>query len=754
VLRFYNRSSIRQKVVLQVTVLVTVALLSNLVAVGFLVRAQVTDSTQALLQNKARVLQEKIEQRLRYLIENTTLLASNQLMVNSLTDSAVRERYMPPLIDNFLKGKDVLALNVVDYAGRAIFQTQHNLPRYNESSKLRRALAYRKTAHRLRENGRHFEVISPIEYYATTQGAVMVVFDLEAVVARNMAEDEVSTVRLLKQEVEVYRHGYHPGLSFATYRYQADDKNSLFAQLGVVLELGVPTSVYNAPLLRAVLTLLGLGLLFILVSAYMARRAGNHIAEPIVELNRRVKAAHDNREVFCSPIGTDDELEDLAKAFDDRTLELQHQAEHDALTDLPNRVLLLDRLQQAIKRNQRSGRKLAVLFIDLDRFKEVNDSFGHDTGDALLQVASDNIGLTLRRSDSIARLGGDEFAVLIDQVKTDERLIGIVEKILGVFREPFILEHRMIYVTCSIGVAICPDNGATAEELLRNADAAMYRAKDEGRNTYQFYTEDMTQRAIERVTLESELREAIRNRVFQLHFQAQMDMRDNRLVGMECLVRWQDERRGMVPPDQFIGLAEETGLIVQIDRWVLEQALEQCQRWHQAGLDPGVISLNLSPVQLSQQDFIGFVQDATARFGVAPAQLMFEVTETAIMRSPEQAIEALEELKRLGFALALDDFGTGLSSLSYLKQLPVDKIKIDRAFVKDIPQDEEDMRLTQAIISMASRLHLQLIAEGVETLEQVEFLIANGCFEAQGYYYHKPSPAREMEALLRPLGGG
>ncbi|MBO1923627.1 bifunctional diguanylate cyclase/phosphodiesterase [Thiomicrorhabdus sp. 6S3-12] len=746
--KFFKHGSIRRRVSFQIIFLLTLALTANLLAMLYLVREQALNSTQTMLENRAQVLQEKIEQHLQYLLENSNLLSSNQLMINALTDSEGRERYLPSLVSNFQKGKDVLSINVLDYAGNAIYQTLSSLPQYNDSSELRQALAYRKMAYHLRKGDHNIEVISPIEYYATTQGAVVVVFDLAAIVNRHLGKDEASYIRLLSKGGEIYQHNFNSALNYVTYTHHNISQDTLFNQLNIKLEIGLPVSVFNSQVRQAILPLMVLGILFIIAGAYFALRAGSRIVNPILELNSRVEASKKNRNIFCSPIGTDDELEDLAKAFDERTLELQHQAEHDSLTELPNRVLFLDRLQQAIKLSQRSKKKLAVLFIDLDRFKEVNDSFGHDTGDALLQVVSDNIVKTLRASDSIARLGGDEFAVLLDHIEHEADIAFVLEKILQIFGEPFNLHHRQIYTTCSIGVAIFPDNGNNAEELLRNADAAMYKAKDEGRNNYQFYTKDMTHLAYERLMLENNLRIAIRNNEFKLFYQAQTDMRSNRLIGAECLVRWHRENEGIIPPDKFIGLAEETGLIIAIDRWVLEEALAQYQRWIKEGLNVGVISVNLSAIQLTQKDFIPFVEQAVKRHDIAPNKLMFEVTETAIMRSPEQAMEILNKLKQLGFGLGLDDFGTGLSSLSYLKKLPVDKIKIDQSFIRDIPHDEEDMNLTKTIIAMANNLNLKVIAEGVETEEQIAFLTDNSCYEAQGYYYHKPCDAIEMHSIL------
>jgi len=745
----FKHASLRRKVSFQIIALLTSFLIVYLLVMLSLVREQVHSSMQSLLEQRAVVLQEKIEQQFEYLLENTTLLASHQLMINALTDTAGRKKYLPPLVSNFQQGKDVLSLNVVDYAGHAIYQTQTSLPEYNDSSGLRHALAYRKTVFQLYKDQNNIQIISPIEYYSTTQGALLVVFDLKAIVDHQLADNEEGYIRIRSHDQVIYQTGFEEKLKYVSHIHNRLDANSLFKQLNIQLEIGEPESLFNAQVWASIYPLIALGILLIIISTFFASHLGTRIVSPILELNRRVKSSSKNREVFCSPIGTEDELEDLAKAFDERTLELQHQAEHDSLTSLPNRVLFLDRLQQAIKLTQGSNQKLAILFIDLDRFKEVNDSFGHDMGDELLQVVSDSIQEVLRASDSIARLGGDEFAVLINQVNDQNVIVSVLEKILTLFKEPFTLNYRQIFTTCSIGVAVCPENGVTAENLLRNADAAMYKAKEEGRNNYQFYTQDMTKLAYDRLMMENDLRVAIRNNAFELFYHVQTDMRTQQLIGVECLIRWFHSEKGFIPPDKFIGLAEETGLIVPIDRWVLTEAMAQYQRWQKQGLDIGVMSVNLSAVQLAQRDFISFVEHNLHYYEINPTKLMFEVTETAIMRSPEQSVEILNKLKGLGVGLALDDFGTGLSSLSYLKKLPIDKIKIDRAFIKDIPEDEEDMSLTKTIIAMAENLNLQLIAEGVETEPQIEFLIKSGCHHAQGYFYHKPCNSKDMSEILK-----
>lgn len=746
--RLLKLKSIKSKVVVQVTGQITTALFLIIAMVLFLVNKQISEQTHTLLRYKAYALNEKLEQRIRYLMENTILLTTNELMINALTDSSGREKYLPPLVENFMKGKDVISLDVVDYDGKAIFQTQKQMPGYNESDTLRTALAMHQVTLYIRQSDHQMVIVSPIEYYSTTQGAVIVVFDLAAIAKRNMPKDEISYLKLLKDDQSVFSHNFDPATHYHAYTLPPHNDLPMFRQLGIALEIGIPETVYQKPIKDAILNLTILGLIFIMISIYTSTRTANKITQPILELYRRVKASSAKKEVLCSPLGSNDELEDLAKAFDERTLMLQYQAEHDSLTDLPNRVLFIDRLQQAIKAMYRHETKMAVLFVDLDRFKEVNDSFGHDFGDELLKIVAANTEKVLRSSDSIARLGGDEFAILLDRIEHEDIIVRTVQKIMQVFKEPVTLRHHQFFITCSIGIAVYPFNGKSPEELLKNADAAMYKAKDEGRNNYQFYTHDMTEKAYERVTLETQLRQGITNAEFELYFQPQVDMRTGDIVGMEGLVRWRHPEMGLVSPAKFIPLAEETGLIVEIDRWVMRTALKQYMVWKREGFSPGILSINLSMVQLNHEDFIDAVKAAIAESQITPGSLMFEVTETQIMRNPEQAIIMLRQLKALGVTLSIDDFGTGHSSLSYLKRLPVDKIKIDQSFVRDIPEDNDDMILTRAIIALSKSLQLKVIAEGVETKKQAEFLQSNGCFEAQGYLYFKPQDIRSVTKIL------
>ena len=740
--------SIRGRVILKVSGLIALAMLFITLMVALLVYQQMGEQMQTLLQSQTYATQQRLEQRLRYLAENTVLLTKNEFMINALIDAGGRETYLPPLVENFMEGKDVVSLSVVDFDGRPIFKTQKEIPQYNSSAELRAALAQGQVTSYIQPTDHQMVLVAPIEYYATTQGAVVVVFDLPAIVNRNLPEEKHAYIRLVKTGETVYTHGFDPSEHYRVLTLEPSTQTHQLLELGLALELGLPENIYSAPVKAAVVKLLLIAAIFIAAGLLLSIMMANSITRPILELYRRVTASTPKNYVPCSPIGTDDELEALARAFDERSLMLQYQAEHDALTDLPNRVLFLDRVKQSIRFAEREGSKLAVLFLDLDRFKEVNDSLGHDIGDVLLRDVSIMLHESLRSSDTIARMGGDEFAILIDRIEDEDIVVDIIQKIMQRFREVMPVEKFQLYVTCSIGATLYPDNGETPELLLKNADAAMYRAKAEGRNTYQFYTQDMTEKAYERVMMETELRRAIAQEEFEVHYQPQTDMRTGGIIGMEALIRWRHPESGLIPPFKFIPLAEETGLIIEIDRWVMRTAMAEYVSWKRAGLEPGKLSLNLSLLQFQGDDFIDAVADAIDATNFSPTELAFEVTETQIMKNPDRTIRMLDRLKAFGIGIAVDDFGTGQSSLSYLKRLPVDKVKIDQSFVRDIPDNEDDVKLTKAIIAMAKSLKLDVIAEGVETRAHAEFLTTHGCFEAQGYYYFKPQPARDIISLL------
>lgn len=426
---------------------------------------------------------------------------------------------------------------------------------------------------------------------------------------------------------------------------------------------------------------------------------------------------------------------------------LQYQATHDALTGLANRILFTERLEFAIKKAQGNNTQMALLFVDLDHFKEINDSLGHEAGDKVLGIVTERLRETVKNDEALARFGGDEFTVIIEDAHAEETS-ALANRILRVLSEPLRVDHNELYVGCSIGVSLFPDNGDTPQDLLKYADAAMYAAKNDGRNNIRYYSSEMTARALERVVMEASLRLGLKNQEFIVYFQPQVDGRNDKLIGMEALVRWQSPTIGLVSPAAFIPIAEATGLIVELDRFVMKSAMEQISRWYGEGYDPGILAMNLTMKQLQQSDFIPFLKNLIEETQCKVEWIELEVTEDQIMINPDESIEILQEISSIGVKIAVDDFGTGYSSLSYLKKLPIHKLKIDQSFVRELPHDEEDAAISKAIVVLGQSLNLEIIAEGVETEGQKEFLVANGCNNIQGYLYSKPLPAQDVGLIL------
>ncbi|MCG8012550.1 MAG: PAS domain S-box protein [Candidatus Thiodiazotropha weberae] len=427
---------------------------------------------------------------------------------------------------------------------------------------------------------------------------------------------------------------------------------------------------------------------------------------------------------------------------------LDHLAHHDSLTGLPNRLLFRDRLIHSLASSERKGTKVAVVFLDLDRFKNINDTLGHGVGDQLLVEVSERITRITRAGDTVGRISGDEFCLVLEDLHLSIEVIPVVEKVLQIFADPFDVESHILRVSSSIGIALYPDNSKDADALLSFADAAMYEAKEAGRNTYCFYTREMTEQAQEHSFVQSALREAQDQSQFYLVYQPQIDLNTNNLVGLEVLSRWQHPTRGLIPPNMFIPVAEQSGLIRQLGAWILRTATTQARAWLDEGHEFGRVYVNVAGPQLHDAGFPELVKSCLTESGLPPERLGLEVTESFAMRASEHAFEVLSSLRDMGIELAIDDFGTGYSSLSYLKQLPVHKLKIDQSFVRDIPVDPNDMAIAEAVISMGRALNLKVIAEGVEKQEQAAFLYGKGCQEAQGYLYSRPLKPEQFEEWM------
>ena len=440
-------------------------------------------------------------------------------------------------------------------------------------------------------------------------------------------------------------------------------------------------------------------------------------------------------------------VEDISdrKAAEQRLL---YMANYDALTGLPNRALLRDRLQHAMLQAERADLLVGVLFLDLDRFKTINDTLGHHSGDQLLNVVADRLKRCVRSSDTVARLGGDEFMVVVEGMHHVDEASIVAKQIRAAFDEPIQLRNREVFVTPSIGITLYPLDDSDADALLRNADSAMYRAKALGGDGIQFFTQDLNDQAAERLSLESSLRQALARDEFELHYQPRIDLPTNRVVGTEALLRWRHPEHGLVPPDRFIGILEEIGLIEPVGDWVLRTACEQAMAWVNKGLPPMRVAVNISPRQFRNKGLADEVEKVLGETGLAPEWLELEVTESLLVENVEATRLTLQALSDRGVHIALDDFGTGYSALGYLRHFPIDTMKIDRSYITDVPFNEDDARLASALVAIARSLGLQVTAEGVETTAQLEFLAGLGCQEVQGFLYSRPLPASEFEAWL------
>jgi diguanylate cyclase (GGDEF)-like protein/PAS domain S-box-containing protein len=459
-------------------------------------------------------------------------------------------------------------------------------------------------------------------------------------------------------------------------------------------------------------------------------------------VHERALTIYDEEDMPIRTVGTIQDITEQKKT----EKKIEHMALHDALTGLPNRILAKERMENAIRYANENGTKTALLFIDLDGFKTINDTLGHSVGDTILKQVSNRLKECIRSADTLCRLGGDEFLLILSGIESNQDIVVIVEKILEEFTAPINVHNHNLPVSMSIGVALYPDHGDSFETLLQKSDTAMYKAKDSGKNTFCFYTEQMKHILIGEFKLQTDLRQALRENQFLLHYQPQIDLATKEITGVEALIRWKHPQMGMIPPIQFISIAENNGLIVPIGEWVIREACRQLAHWNAQGINTS-IAINISGVQFKRGNLYDVVEEALRVSGINPANLEFELTESIMMQDTEKTLEVVRKLKNLGIQLSIDDFGTGYSSLAYLKRFTVDKLKIDQSFVRDIVSDQEDAVIVQTIIQMAKSLNLKTIAEGVENKEALDIVESFGCDEVQGYHYSKPIEASDFEAF-------
>ena len=457
-----------------------------------------------------------------------------------------------------------------------------------------------------------------------------------------------------------------------------------------------------------------------------------------------ITAVRDDEDRVINYVGVFADISDTKQA----QLTLNEMANHDALTGLPNRRLLNELVSHALRRAEREKSSLAILFIDLDRFKVINDTLGHQVGDNLLIEVSNRLNNVMRDSDTVARLGGDEFLVMMDGLRDVEDAARVAKKIVSSLQSEFVIDGKEIYIGASVGISIYPDDGHDVDNLIKAADIAMYQVKNEGKNNYRFYSADLSVNAVEQFTIETQLRRALERNQFEIYYQPQVSLDTGRIVGAEALLRWQHPELGLVLPDKFIPLAEETNLVIQIGEWVLRETAEQVVEWTKQGIFLQSVSVNVSGVQVQRSNFADTVYGILVETGCEPSILELEITESIAMYNTENIINIFNKIREPGVKLAIDDFGTGYSSLSYLKRMPLDKLKIDKSFVKELTVNSDDKAIANAVIALGRSLNLKVIAEGVETLEQVSILTEMGCDDAQGYLFGRPVPAVNFAEML------
>jgi diguanylate cyclase (GGDEF)-like protein len=560
---------------------------------------------------------------------------------------------------------------------------------------------------------------------------------LRVLIVEDSEEDTLLLVRALRQggyEPAYERVDTAPAMSDALHRQTWDL---------VVSDHRMPQ--FDAPAALTLLKKSGIDVPFIIVSGSI----GEDLAVGAMKLGAQDYLMKGNLARLCAVVERELREAEIRRQRQRAEEIVQHQAHYDLLTDLPNRMMFHDRLTIALAHANRYRKMLAVLFVDLDRFKTIVDTLGHALGDAILRGVAERLNSCLEEGDTLARLGGDEFVILLPQIHRADKAVKLAQKVLEVLRPAFHFSGHELHITTSIGISLYPYDGEDADTLLKNADTALYRAKEQGRNNYQLYTPAMNARAFERLALENALRRALERKEFLLHYQPQVDLHSGAIVGVEALLRWQHPDLGLVYPAEFIPIAEETGLIVPLGDWVLRTACHQAKIWQKAGLPTMSVAVNLSARQFQQQDLVDSVAKIIKESGLDPRWLELEITESIAMQNADYTIVVLRDLKEMGIQISMDDFGTGYSSLSYLKKFPIDTLKIDQSFIRDLSSDPNDAAIANAVIVLAHSLKLKVVAEGVETPEQEAFLKEHQCDRMQGYLFSTAVAPDILEALIR-----
>ncbi len=745
----------------------------------YMARDLLTTIVKGELAQISAVVSKTLEVELERAMSDAAVIAANPLVMNALMDSGGRNDYLQPFVSNWREQEaESTRISVHDFTGAELATNRAKSGDYAVDPRWHEAVL----------NGRrrvvgpdvdgNISFILPVIHPATqtAEGFVLWKLNLHAFLVQAAAlHDKSASVSLNTFDgLELARTGVGiaDGDLFHSQRLKL---SSSLSELDLMLSVRQGRALISVPMNQLTLYSAIGGMVTLILAMLVATLIGRRIAAPVAHLTQIISKIDPNRlsDMPVIPEG-DDEVGALGRSFSqmikrlqhshetleqrvrERTIELEraetatrHQAFHDSLTDLPNRALLRDRLEQALHTAQRHGRQVAVMFLDLDRFKLINDSLGHGVGDKLLVTISSRLRTGLRKKDTIARLGGDEFVIMIDDFDSTDFLAKVAMKIVDVVSQPIEIDRHVLHASTSIGIAVYPDNGANVETLMQNADAAMYRAKDSGRNCFMFYHKAMNSRSVLRLEMETSLRRALETKEFELFFQPQVDLASGQCKGMEALLRWRHPVKGMISPIEFIPIAEESGLIIPIGEWVIGEACRQLKEWRSEGISILPVAVNVSARQFHDAQIVEKISDALKRNDLGPELLELEITESTAMSRSGNTMEFLNELRERGHSIVIDDFGTDYSSLSYLRQLPISGLKIDRSFVDGIGNNWEDETIVEAVLGIAKALGLQTVAEGVETMAQAEFLVAKGSQLGQGYFYTRPLPSAECAQWLR-----
>ena len=730
----------------------------------WMTRSQITQGTESALDNNASLIAGRLSSTLGSVVNTLSELKQNDLIINSLMDSLTRTTSLEPFLADFSTVNGVpVEIVLTDFEGNAVAGSRSVTDTTSRWNKPVLESGTPFVSIENRSSGVYMIVAEPVFYSRTrsTEGALIHKIDLTGLIRDINVTGGHGLVRILQHGEPILLGNAAPDhdqeLSSMFTKVRQLDLPDVLARLGLSVEVSASEAAVNQPLKRLTLIYLGFGLVLVVVVIFLSIFAANRLARPLSELEQVAamvvaSGSFDHRFEgggYTEIIRLGQTFNHMLDSLGSAHAQVTKLANQDVLTGLANRALFHKNLCRDLLSIQRSHEFLAILLLDIDKFKDINDTLGHPVGDELLKQITIRLQALVRTTDTVSRLGGDEFALIAMHLNDNNDAAILGQKIINSLAEPYLISDQEIHISVSIGIAICPGDGDDPNLLLSNADLALYKAKENGRGNFQFFNAGLNATAQQRKQVEKSIRTALDHSQYCLHYQPKIDLKTGAIVGVEALVRWQSEN-GLVYPDHFIPIAEDSRLIVPLGEWILGEACRQKLAWEQSGLPPFSVAVNLSVVQLGQEKHITRLMQVIEDSGVDPEGLEIEITESALLEKTDAIPKRLRSFRDLGVSLAIDDIGTGYSSLSNLKRLPVDVLKIDRSFIRGLEVDNDDAAITKAIIQLGLSLDLTIVAEGVETSGQVKFLQQQGCHQSQGFLY---SPALNERELVKWVEG-